>query len=525
MRPNNRASRYLILGFILLNGLLLRVTGLEWGVPRAPYWKSYHPDESVALSTVLKMSAREGNLNPHYFVNPTFHYYLIGAVWRLAGSLEFVPTARDIMDEAPTVTLDKTVRIWLLARMISVILGVLTIWLTYLLGRHLQIGAGWALISAWLAAVMPTMVIQSHYLTVDAPAGFWLILTLLLLLLASRQDGVWRWAAAGAAGGVAAATKYNVLAGIVPVAALLIIQIKSSTGGNGRRWGQAAVFIIFLFAGFLLGCPYSLLSFGEWREGINGLLHYNDYAADWLFPWLVTSRLSLGWPAWLLFLSAWAAVIIKPDRSGIFLAAGTLPFFIIYGYKASPFMRHMVPVVPLLVLLIVYALEKALGYFKRPALTAVAAVLIVLSSGYALVNGLAWIKIMNRPDTREEAAEYVKGRVTPGSAVGLAGRLWFYTPPLDEEEYRLIRLDYQPGNLGDNAPSLIIISEYEAKQFAFCRVPPEVRDSFMITLKERYRVAATFSRVPRCCGLEFKGYPLADWNYFYPEITVYERCY
>jgi hypothetical protein len=524
MRPNSKISRYLILGFILLNGLLLRVTGLEWGIPRQPYWKSYHPDESVALSTILKMSAREGSLNPHYFINPTFHFYTIGAVWWLAGSLRLVPPARDIMDEVPTLRLDDTVRIWLMARLISVVLGVLTIWLTYLLGRHLQFGQGWPLLAAWLAAVMPTMVVQSHYLTVDGPAGFWLLLALLLLWRASQKKGASRWALAGLVGGIAVATKYNTLVGILPAWAALVVQGWSSRPERSRLVRQSSAFIAALGAGFLLGCPYAALSFGEWRTGLAGLAFYNDFATDWLYPWAVTSRLSLGWPLWALFLASLASVAIKPDRRGMFLAAAALPFFAAYGYKASPFMRHLVPAVPLMLMLIIYALAKVQAG-SRKAWFSAAAALLLASSGYSLANSLAWVGLMGGQDTREEAAEFVKNRMPPGSEVGLVGKLWFYTPPLNEGEYRLVRLDYQPDKLQTHEPLLVIASEYEEKQFAFCRVAPDVRDGFFAMLRGRYRTAAVFSRVPRCCGLKFTGYPLADWNYFYPEIKVYERSF
>jgi 4-amino-4-deoxy-L-arabinose transferase-like glycosyltransferase len=524
MRINKKVLSYLLLGLILLNGLLLRVGGLNWGIPRAPYWKAYHPDESVAFTTLIKMSASEDGLNPHYFVNPTLHYYLIGMLWWAAQTIDFVPSAREIMDEAPTVTLDHVHRIWLLARSLSVVLGVLTIWLTYLLGREFFKNEAYALTGAWLAAVMPTMVIQSHYLTVDGPVGFWFLAALWLIIKAFKDKRLWVWAVAGLVSGLAMATKYNALVGVVSVFSVLLIRQKMNREDRIEKAPiKVPLFAGCLIAGFLLGCPYSVLSFSEWRGGINSLLTYNDFATDWLYPWLYTSRHSLGWPGWILFLASLPALVIKPDKNGLILAAGIIPYLLIYGYKASPFMRHMVLLVPLMVLVIIYAAEKAGRYFKHRSFSLITVVLVLMASSYALANSLAWVKVMSGQDPREEAVEYIKQGVPLDSVIGLAGRLWFYTPPLDESQYHLLRLDYDPAKLEYFHPPLIIVSEYESKQYAFCRVAPEVRDEFFKDLKEDYRASRVFKRIPQYWGIKFEGYPLADWNYFYPEITIYER--
>jgi len=528
MQPGKKLPRYLILGLAILTGLMLRVDGLKWGIPKAPYWKAYHPDERVAFSLLLKMTTSDGSLNPHYFVNPTFHYYLIGSAWWIVNKFHLVPSFKEAFGlvESNTVTLEDVTRVWLTARTISVILGILTIWLTYMLGLEFFEKEIYALGAAWLTAVMPTLVVQSHYLTVDGPVGFWFLAALLLMIRAFKQDRLWFWVAAGLVSGLSVATKYNALPGIVAAFTLLCIwAILKSKGKIGKIHTKASIFAGCLAVGFLLGCPYALISFGEWQSGIKGLLYYNDFATDWLYPWLQISRLSLGWPAWVMFLLSWAAVVFKPDKQGAFLASVIMIYFLIYGYKASPYMRHMVLIIPLMVLLIMYAVEKSLRYSNHPVTKALLISTLMLSSGHALANSLAWTRIMAGKDTREEAAEYIKQQSPLGSDIGLTGKYWFYTPPLDETEYNLIRLEYEPAKLEYFHPPLIIMSEYEAKQYAFCRVGPEVRDEFFRKLKGHYTVKKTFQRVPRCCGIKFEGYPLADWNYFYPEITIYERSF
>lgn len=523
---SEKGFRRAILGLVLLVGLLLRVEGINWGIPQAPYWRSYHPDERVAFSILVNMADQGGSLNPHYFVNPSLHYYLIGLVWWGGRIMNLVPSSREIMAEDQSVTLDDVTRIWLLARSLSVIFGALTVGLTYLLGRELFEDKAHALVAAWLAAVMPTMVIQSHYLTVDGPVGFWFLLAVWLMLKAAKKGGAALWAAAGLAAGLATATKYNAIVGLIPAAGAIWISRGEKSGQPQTGfWRLASVFVGGAAAGFLLGCPYAALAFGEWRQGLSELLQYNNYPANWLYPWLHLSRLSLGWPAWLLFLVSLSVIALKRDRAGILLTAAVIPYFVIYGYKASPYMRHMVLIVPLMVLIMAYALDRAGGYPRRRVYYFIVAGLIMLASGYALANSLAWVRVMSGKDTREEAAEYIIQRVPKGSDIGLAGQLWFYTPALEESEYKLIRLEYRPEKLQHFMPPLVVVSEHEAKQYAASRVPEEVGNRFFQLLNLRYNTIRVFKRVPRCCGIQFTGYPLADWNYFYPEITVYERTF
>lgn len=523
---SEKAFRGAILGLILLAAMLLRMEGLNWGIPQAPYWRSYHPDERVAFSILVNMADQGGSLNPHYFVNPSLHYYLIGLVWWGGRMINLVPSSREIMAEAPSVTLDDVTRIWLLARSVSVILGVLTVWLTYLLGREFFGDKSHALVAAWLAAVMPTLVVQSHYLTVDGPVGFWFLLAIWLMLKAAKKGRAALWATAGLAAGLATATKYNALVGLIPAAsAIFFLRDESSGQDKAGLWRSGSAFAGSLSAGFLLGCPYAVLAFGEWKQGLSELLQYNNYPANWLYPWLHISRLSLGWPAWLLFLASLPVIALKRDRVGILLAAAIVPYFVIYGYKASPFMRHMVLIVPLMVLMMVYVLDKAGSCLRRRSCYFITVGLMMLASGYALANSLAWVKVMSGKDTREEAAEYINQKTPKGSDIGLAGQLWFYTPPLEESEYKLIRLEYRPEKLQHFMPRLVVVSEHESKQYAACRVPEEVGNRFFQLLNLRYCPIRTFKRVPQCCGIKFEGYPLADWNYFYPEITIYERSF
>ena len=77
----------------------------------------------------------------------------------------------------------------------------------YLAG--LRWGARTALLAAGLLAVMPLHVRESHYVLTDVPVTFLVMLTFLLSLRAHERATLGPFALAGAAAGLAAATKYN----------------------------------------------------------------------------------------------------------------------------------------------------------------------------------------------------------------------------------------------------------------------------------------------------------------------------
>jgi dolichyl-phosphate-mannose--protein O-mannosyl transferase len=109
-------------------------------------------------------------------------------------------------------------------RLPALIAGVGILTCVYPLGRRLGLSPPWALLALMLAAADPLGIAQSRIATLDVFVAFW---TVLCVLLALRyvQEG-WRpsWLfAAGAGGGMAAATKWS--GGLALVAAALIIAV------------------------------------------------------------------------------------------------------------------------------------------------------------------------------------------------------------------------------------------------------------------------------------------------------------
>ena len=117
--------------------------------------------------------------------------FLFGAMQGLWSGLAQAPTAEFY--------------VW--GRAVTAILGTATVWIVY--RAAMRWGARTALLAAVMIAVMPLHVRESHYVLTDVPVTFFVMLTFLLSLRAHERSTAWSFALAGAAAGLAGATKYN----------------------------------------------------------------------------------------------------------------------------------------------------------------------------------------------------------------------------------------------------------------------------------------------------------------------------
>ena len=130
-------------------------------------------------------------------------------------------------------------------RLPAVIAGVALLACVYPLGRRLGLSPPWALLALLFAAADPLGVAQSRIATLDIFIAAWTVLCVLLALRYVQDGWRTRWLfAAGAAGGMALATKWS--GGLALVAAALIIlaawllQRRAARRARGRRGRRRA---------------------------------------------------------------------------------------------------------------------------------------------------------------------------------------------------------------------------------------------------------------------------------------------
>jgi hypothetical protein len=393
-----RAAERLALPGILALALVLRLWGIHHGLPYA-----FNADENAHF--VPRAIGMFGHsLNPQYFVNPpAFTYLLHLAFWARWGSREAVGDAFAI-DPAAAFTI---------ARVLSALLGAAAVGLLAWTGARL-FDRRVALAAAALLAVAFLPVHYSHLAVNDMPALAPLCLSLVGAAGVYRYGRLRDYALAGAALGVACATKYT--AGIV----LLCLLAAAVWAPN--RWRGLALAGALAVAGFVAANPYALFDLDVFREGLelqsqassdgggklglvgdSGVLYYLG-TATWGLGW-IPALAAAGGAVWLAIRDQRLALVLVPAPAALVLFMGMQDRF---------FARWLLPVYPLLCLLAAWAAVEAARRVRAPAPALVAgAVLCAQGVVFSIHNDL----VLSRPDTRSLARAWMVANIPEGTKV------------------------------------------------------------------------------------------------------------
>jgi 4-amino-4-deoxy-L-arabinose transferase-like glycosyltransferase len=354
-----RTSR-LALALVLLTAAVLRFWALGRGIPYA-----LQVDEPEIIERATNMM-RSGSLHPHFFDYPGLYIYiqLIVAIAR------FITGA--IGGEWTSLAEASTSSFYLWGRAVTAAFGVATVLLVYQVG--MRWGARHALLAAGLMAVLPLHVRYSHYVLTDTPLTFFITLTLLLSLSAHERGTIGAFAWAGAAAGLAAATKYN--GGVALMMPLIACWMTLSVRGGRLRAALATVGACT--AAFVIGAPYTLLDLPAFLNRFARLAMEYRNAPPHLDPvWLLYLKYlvghAFGWPALLLAGGGMGLGLVRlvrgPGRVRWTLAV-TFPlvFFWMLSTQRIIYARYILPIVPPLCVLAAVAVVSGVSLLRRYAI-------------------------------------------------------------------------------------------------------------------------------------------------------------
>jgi 4-amino-4-deoxy-L-arabinose transferase-like glycosyltransferase len=485
LAAHSALSHYAALVGVTLLALFLRTWGLRFGLPYLE-----HPDEWAVADEAARM-LQTGDYRPTKWDYPTLYMYLqVGVaaahyLWGVGAGLY-----RDLGDLQP-----QHYYPWM--RALTAALGTAAVPLTYLLGRTLY-GRAVGLAGAALLAVMPVAVGDAHYVTTDTPAMFFTLAAFLMIarlgcgeatpqpeqkdlsggaapLPASPQErkvvlAGTRWPRsspvagrgellftallAGLLTGLAAATKYNVAALVVALAAAIVFARRRPTAGEGPQsfgvgsWSLAASAALGILLGFTLGMPLWLAELRNVLEGLASIVvHYRieghpgaESSRPALFYWGALANEGL------LVASAMLAglllAFVRRRRADLLVLAFVVPTVLqLTGVKVV-FFRNLMPLLPFLCLLAAAALAALVSYRRtvvddgpttyqgrwpvvggrwsvaggRGVLMALA---VALVAAEPLAQALHDEQLRARPTTRVLATEWVETNAPAGARVWL----------------------------------------------------------------------------------------------------------
>jgi hypothetical protein len=532
-RGLNRTLVLVLLLAILVLALGLRVTGLTWGVPREPHYRNYYQDERFVLGLLFKMNPAHLNFDPNYFINPSLHYYtMMGALLKsnLLGLNMHLPVSGASSFKPDDMSGATYTDVFLIGRMLVMLESLLAVLLIFLVGRGLY-NQKTGLFAALLMAVSYPVMYQGRFFTADGPALFWLVLSFYFVIRFWREPERRRWRILAPIGiGLALGAKYlNVLV-VLPYFYVLFNLSRTKKGRSFVR--PAVTSLLTILATFLVTTPYALLSFGTFLHGdqngfgglfgARGLMYYNNFPSSLIEPFSIGSLAAMNGLGLLTFALALVVLFARRKPQDRILLAFIVPFYLMLIYKASPNLRHILPVLPLVFLACAATLSEP-AFLKWRSGPAGPILLGVVALSW-LGLSLAAVLRMAKPDTRVQAEEWVKRNVTTETIALPTYFPYRYTPAIDS--FHLMPLNYDARRLEQAKPEYLLMTEPEYRIDGKTDDKAGLKESFMSSLagNPNYRLAQRIAEPFQLFGLTFNpNFPTEDWSFPSPEILIYRR--
>lgn len=341
----SRALLLLILGV----GLFLRVDNLSWGLP-----DYYVPDERVFTAENWERMESSPPVAAH-FVYPHLHIRTVALMDAVASRLG--------ADAAVTSQI-------LRARIFGAVLSLLTVVLTFAIGREL-FGRPIGLAAAAFLAVAPYPVVDAHVNLSDGALAFWISASFLLAARGRRSEHPGWLLASGLLAGLAGAAKYPGMAVVVAPLWVSLFAV-APPGGEGAKatsglrppgrilWMASGV-LLFFTIGLFAGSPRSVL---EWELSLESIQTSSEviYALGsgstlptdgllgtrYLYQLLVALPFSLGALAWVLATLGLVSMTRSAPRPAILILTFVIPYFAVIGGSSAVFARYCLPLAPFL---------------------------------------------------------------------------------------------------------------------------------------------------------------------------------
>lgn len=539
-RPPGPKTPWVSLVAILALAAAVRLWGVRWGLPGATHLFSYHPDEFHSLRGALALLLT-GDPNPHFFNYGSLYLYLAAIAANFTGTMPLNPPTAASMGQL--------FHDWTLAaRMVSVLAGVLTVSVTYALGRSL-LSPRAGLLAALLLALMPLHVLNSDYATVDVTLTLFVSLTLLFAVRLARWPTPRDYLLAGLWAGLAASTKYS--GGLVIVAPLVAHCVaRRRRGPEGASappvrlvslWPLAMIGVMLV--AFAATSPYTLL---DWQNARRDIVYEMQHMKAGEQParsadpngWLFQAR-------GLAMSTAGAALVALLGLGGLSArrswrpALGALVYgalwFAISGAAGVRYLRYELPLTPLLAVL---AAAAPLASWQRRSATRAPGVVLTAAAvvAAAFVSFHLGQALATTPDPRDQARDSIIRLAPPDRTVGMVWEPWFQSPPLDpcnggqvlrrnplwrqfsQPVRPLVFLGLDATALRRQQPLVVVTSNFEVRDWQ--RVGDTGAQAFARDLREYYSPAAVTERRAPLAGV-LGWQPPQDWLYAFPTINVY----
>ena len=454
---------HLVLAAIFALGLLLRLWGIDFGLP---FLSNFYirPDETLIIVPAITFFETAGD--PGFFVYPAL-MCTVCAILSQAGfflaKLFHMTAAQSLMHHFA----QDPSTYFLIARIVSALAGAATVFWVYGLTARLSSSKA-GLLGALLLASAPLAVRDAHFGVTDSVMVFFLTGAIYFLFqyleAPSRKERKWILIS-GAWIGLAVATKYSAMVIFPAALAVPLLKHRWRLPGTAIRHCLILVFLACLV--FLVCNPYTIIKAKRILADLCNVFHalYKPHQGSevWsfsaAFSRVITPLVYGPGEAPGLILAAvgiWGGGEHKNNAVKIFLLAAVLASFLLVFFMASRLaFRYVLPILPLIA---VFAAKGAtvLWTERNGALMRYVGIfLLLVIITPCLIRSVSIADQLTKEDTRTLAGSWIADHVPPQAPVVFLGTPEC-EPQIDEDKASLTRrIAYVCGLYGPRSGAVV----------------------------------------------------------------------
>lgn len=529
VKIKDKSTSVLILTICAIS-LFLNIYGIWWGLPIV-----WHPDEIVHS---VKVMAVDLDPNPHNFAYPSFHKYVTGIALspyfiylKLSGSLS------EVLIYGNTATI--RTNMYLISRILSAVMGTLTVFMIYLIGKEIYNKKIGLISSSFLACTMG-FVTLAHFATVDIPLTFWIVVSLFFFIKIVNTGKMKYYLLGGLFAGLALSTKYTALLLIIPMFVSHLLSQKQKWCRDFNFFARETYSklakipfhqkflsgVVMMVIGFVIGTPFSILDFSTFKKAVVSELIIRNYgykgfsgpSNSWM-PFIFDFENAMGLPLLLICSIGLIYLIYKTAKRDenelskskyiILLLSWVIPYYIIIGSWSTTSMRYIIPIIPILTIFggkFMYDMIISRIGFKRISIYAVFCIILIYSFGYSFAADDMFVN-----DTRYTAGEWIEKNVSTNSTIEVYAYS-YYLPPFPKH----VKINYPPGpdvwnqtnieqydnylkEQEERKPDYIVLTSFYYERYFNDRNAYPYRTMFFSNLiygNTNYTITAKFGSVP-----------------------------
>jgi hypothetical protein len=374
-----------------------------------------------------------GDMNPHNFIYPSFLFYfmlIVGcAAWCLFKFLGFAPDWNLFW---LSYNYDTTI-FSILGRGSSVIIGIIIVWITYKISKHVL--GKYSFFPTLLVAISPLCIVESQRFAPDIFMTMFVALSVLFAVKYYHKNKIKNLLLSAIFAGFAASTKY--LGGIVLVAPIVSqLYISHSTRKSIRKIFLAIIVTLLVF--FII-TPYIIINPVQFVKNFAGnVFHMSKGHLGFenrpigFFQNIFNLNYALGTLG--LIASILGIFFIPKEKRKLMIVILSFPiaFLLVMFFWKVVFARYTLLIVPIVAISCGFLINKIALKNKLIAL---------LVSGIILIEPMAynigWIRYLNLPITYDIAREWIVENIpSDKTIVAVDNRLFLW-------DYNELKLNYE----------------------------------------------------------------------------------